>query len=237
MSNLVVKQDRPLHMLLIVVLVTLSLSFSIWLFLDKSHWSFISAKLSGNQQMQRMWEVNRNLEDENIQLKDQVLWLERTAKIDKEASQELRKELVRLQDEFYKLKGELEFYQGIMASTQDSKGLNVQGLYLENFGKENLYRYRLILTNVTKTNQVAEGIAHVTLEGEADGKRLKYDFQEIAGSVEVDWEFKFKNFKRFEGNIIIPDGFNPSRITVELSTKGKHRKIIERTFDWLSLIS
>ncbi len=237
MSKLVVKQDRPLHMLLIVVVVTISLSFSIWLYLDKSHWSFILAKLSGNQQMQQMWQVNRRLEEDNTQLKDRVLWLERTAEIDKQASQELRQELVRLQDEFYKLKGELEFYQGIMASTQDSKGLNVQGLYLENFGRDNHYRYRLILTNVTKANHVAEGIAHVTLEGEANGKTLKYDFQDIAGPGETDWEFKFKNFKRFEGNIMIPDGFNPSRITVELSTKGKRRKIIERTFDWLNLIS
>ena len=163
--------------------------------------------------------------------------LERNAKIDKQVTKDLKNEFVRLQNEFYKLKGELEFYQGIMASTQDSKGLNVQGMRLETLGEKNAYRYRLILTNVTKNDRLATGVAKITLEGESGGKVVKYEISELAASSDARLEFEFKNFKRLEGNIMLPDGFNPLRITVELSSKDNRKKIIEKTFDWLSLIS
>ena len=59
MSRLVVKQNKPLHNLLWIVLIALSIAFGIWFLLDKSHWSYISSRLSGNQQMQKVWEENR----------------------------------------------------------------------------------------------------------------------------------------------------------------------------------
>ncbi len=237
MKNLVIKQDRPLHMLLALAAAIVLLSTLTWLVLDKSHWAFIMAKLSGNQHMREILQVNRELEDENKKLKDKVLWLERNRGIDKEATMGLRDQLVKLQDDFYKQKGELEFYNGIMSTTQYSLGLNVQGLHIENIGDDNIYRYRLILTNVTKSDKIIEGTAHIVVIGELGGKKQKYSFGEISASEENKWKFKFKNFKRFEGNIVLPEGFSPKRVAVELLSKGKREKMAERSFEWLNIVS
>ena len=74
MNNLVVKPHRPLHTLLVLVLAIVVISGLTWLILDKSHWAFITARLTGNQQMREILQINRQLESENEELHDRVLW-------------------------------------------------------------------------------------------------------------------------------------------------------------------
>ena len=238
MSNLVVKQDRPLHMVLIFVASIVLLSTATWLILDKSHWAFIMAKITGNQQMREILQINRQLEKDNEELKDQVLWLERNRDIDKQTLVEIRDQLVKLQDEFYKQKGELEFYKGIMATTENSLGLNVQGLYVENLDNNNLFRYRIILTNVTKSDKTVEGDAAIIFYGDStDGSATKLNLADISSPEKKNWKIKFKNFMRLEGNFILPDGFLPKRVNVSLLSKGKREKMAEGSFEWANVVN
>ncbi|MDX1518730.1 MAG: DUF6776 family protein [Gammaproteobacteria bacterium] len=238
MTNLVVKQHRPLQLLLTVVVISLVISTTIWLFLDESHWEYIEARLDGNQQAGQMWQINRQLEQENRRLKDRVLMLEQTAEIDKQASTHLREQVVNLQDQFYKLKAELEFYKEILSATQHSQGLNVQGLYIEALAMDQTYRYRLVLTNVAKNDQEVEGVIRMTLEGNMEGVRKTLNVSDLAGSAPGTWNYTFRNFKRFEGDIKLPAGFIPQRVTVQLSPKGSSgRGTVEKSFDWPDLTS
>ena len=238
MANLVVKQHRPLQLLLTVVVISFFISTTIWLLLDESHWDYIEARLSGNEKVGQMWQINRQLEDENSRLRDRVVMLEQTAEIDRKASIHLRDQVVKLQDQFYQLKAELEFYKGILSATQDSNGLNVQGLYIEALAIDQTYRYRLVLTNVAKNDQEVEGIIRMTLEGDMDGARKILNITELAGkNREESWEYKFRNFKRFEGDIKLPTGFIPQRVTVQLTPKSPGRSKVEKSFDWPNLTS
>jgi len=237
MANLVIKQHRPLQLLLTVVVISFFISTTIWLLLDESHWDYIEARLSGNEKVGQLWQINRRLEAENSRLRDKVLMLEQSAEIDKQASVQLREQVVNLQDQFYKLKAELEFYKGILSATQDSKGLHVQGLYIEALAIDQAYRYRLVLTNVAKNDQEVEGIISMTLEGDMDGMRKTLNVSELAGNTQDSWEYKFRNFKRFEGDIKLPAGFIPQRVTVQLSPKGTGRIVVEKSFDWPNLTS
>ena len=235
MNNLVIKQDRPLHMVLVFVASIVLLSTVTWLILDKSHWAFIMAKITGNQQMREILQINRQLEKENEELRDKVLWLERNSDIDKQTLIGIRDQLVNLQDEFYKQKGELEFYKGIMSTTENSLGLNIQGLYIESL-ETNLYRYRIILTNVTKSDKTIEGNATIMFYGKSsDGAAKKLNLKDISTPERKNWKFKFKNFMRLEGSFTVPDGFVPNRINVSLISKGKQEKIAERSFEWSSV--
>lgn len=237
MKNLVIKQHRPLQLILTVVVISVAISTSIWLILDESHWDYIQGRISGNEKVGHMWQVNRELEEENHKLKDRVLMLEQTAEIDKQASAKLRDEVVNLQDQFYKLKAELEFYKGILSATQESRGLNVQGLYIEALAVDQTYRYRLVLTNVAKNGHEVEGIINMTLEGDINGAKTVLDVGELSGISGDAWTFRFRNFKRFEGDIKLPTGFIPQRVTVQLVPKGNSQSRIERSFDWPNLMS
>ena len=41
--------------------------------------------------------------------------------------------------------------------------------------------------------------------------------------------FKFKYFQNFEGDLIIPDGFVPSRVNVKVTS---NRVSLDKTFSW-----
>ena len=232
MSKLVVKKHRPFEIILIVVLFSITTSVLIWLFLDENHWRFIKSRLSQSEDSRLLWDVNQSLETENKQLREKVVILERSTQIDNQAASSLQIDIKLLQDEVYRLKGELEFYEGIMSATTDSKGLNIQGLHIQSTAEERLFHFKLVLTNVAKSDKIVEVTVGMSFEG-MNGKEsqvLSLD-RVITGST-LDRDIKFKNFERIEGNLNFPEGFKPLRVMIDLRQKGAQKSTIKRVFEW-----
>jgi hypothetical protein len=231
MSRLVVKTHRPLQKILAVIILSIAIILLVWGLLEKGQWNYIRAQLASSEESKLLWGVNRSLEGENAELRENLILLERASQIDVETIAELQNAIRNLQEEVYSLKGELEFYQGIMESTRDSKGLNVQGLHIETV-TQHKYRFKLILTHVTKNDMVAEGRADLSLEGMRNGKRQILNLEEVTHEQPIDLTFKFRHFKRFEGHLTLPDGFEPLRVVVQLQLSGKDKSKIEKVFEW-----
>ena len=232
MPKLVVKKHRPLEIILAAVAFSTIFSLAVWLLLDANHWNYIKSRLLQSEESRELWDINQELEAENKKLKEQVVMLERSNQIDNQVAVKLQSQIRSMQDELYTLKGELEFYQGIMSSTTDSKGLNVQGLHVESTTEKQMYNFKLVLTNVAKSGRVTEVTMDMSIEGmnEAGSKVLSLD-QVIAGN-QLNREIKFKNFKRIEGSLSFPDGFKPLRVVVDLQQKGYKNSTIQKIFDW-----
>lgn len=232
MPKLVVKKHRPFEIILAVVLFSTAVSVVIWLLLDANHWRFIKSQLTQSEDSRLLWEVNQSLDLENKQLREKVVILERSTQIDNQAAARLQNDIKSLQDQLYRLKGELEFYEGIMSATTDSKGLNIQGLHIEATDQESLYHFKLVLTNVAKNDKVVEVTMDMSIEGmnKAGSQVLTLD-QVIAGSA-LNREIKFKNFERIEGNLNFPVGFKPLRAVVDLRQKGARKSTVKRVFEW-----
>jgi hypothetical protein len=231
LAHLIVKHHRPYQITAIVIIFSLVLSVSILFFIDDSHWTYIKSRISIGQQSRQLWDTNRNLVKENDRLHERIVMLERTTQIDSQAAAELHEDIKGLQDEIYKLKGELEFYQGIMSSTGSLKGLSVQGLLVKRL-TDNNYQFKLILTHVSKNDKLAEGDVEIILEGLQDGVARGINIIELVINPSFDLSFKFKNFKRFEGNIMTPEGFDPLRVIVKLHPKDAKLTMIKRVFNW-----
>lgn len=232
MSKLVVKKHRPLEIILAAIIFSTVFSVGVWLFLDANHWSFIKNSLLQSKESRLLWDVNQGLEAENKQLHEQVVMLERSNQIDSQVAASLQNEIRTLQDQVYLLKGELEFYQGIMSATTESKGLNVQGLHIESTDQEGLYRFKLVLTNVAKSDRVVEVTMDMSIEGmnEAGSRVLSLD--EVTVGKELKREIKFKNFERIEGSLNFPKGFQPLRVVVDIRQKGLQNSTIQKIFEW-----
>lgn len=232
MSKLVVRKHRPLEIILAVVAFSTLFSLAVWLLLDANHWSYIKSRITQSKESHSLWQANQSLEEENKQLKEQVVMLQRSNQIDNQVAVKLQTQIRALQDQLYTLKEELEFYQGIMSSTTGSKGLNVQGLRVESTAERQMYHFKLVLTNVAKSDKVAEVTVDMSIEGknEAGSKILSFD-QVIAGN-QLNRKVKFKNFKRIEGSFSFPDGFKPLRVIVDIQQQGYKKSTIQKIFDW-----
>jgi hypothetical protein len=232
MSKLVIKKHRPLEIILTVILFSGIISAAMWLLLDANHWQTIKNRFSQSEDLRLMWAVNQSLETENKQLRDRVTILERLTQVDNQAAANLQNNIQTLQDQVYLLKGELEFYEGIMTATTDSKGLNIQGLDIQTIEQDRLYSFKLILTNVAKSDNIIEVTMDMTVVGMNKAGSLILSMEEVVAGGKLNRDIKFKNFERIEGNLNFPEGFKPLRVVVDLRQKGAQKSTVKRVFEW-----
>ena len=232
MSRLVVKKHRPLEILLFCLLFSISISVLVWLLLDATHWGVIKSRFLKGREASMLWQENRKLKYENQALGEKIIMLQRLAHVDNETAASLQNEIRNLQDTVYELKGELEFYQGIMVSTTGSNGLNIQGLRIDTTEQRNVYRYKLILTNVAKSDRVINVIMDMLFEGFQDSNTKILSLHQVATGDLFSKEISFKNFERIEGSVTFPDGFVPMRVIVDLRQKGVSKTTVQRVFEW-----
>ena len=233
MPQLVVKSHRPWQFALAVIFLSAFAAVVTWLLLDYAHWSVIQDRARLNEDYTQLRGVNRDLEQENQRLREKVLALEQTTRLDKQTASLLQNELAALQDEIHRLKGELEFYQGIMESTRDTEGLNIYGVHVRPLSMERSFMLRLVLTHVVKGDKVAQGRLEVLIEGvDKEGAVRRFSLNELSIDEMPPLEFEFKNFKRFERNLTLPSGFEPLRIFVQILPRSGKQAVISKVFEW-----
>lgn len=232
MSSLVVKTHRPWQFAAVIIVLSMFLATLTWLMLDKSHWSVIYNRIGENQDWKHLWEVNQSLQEERVGLQEKVLMLERTTSVDKQTAALLQDEIKALQESIYTLKGELEFYQGIMDATRDAKGLNIHGIYIEALAPARTYRLKLVLTHMVRGNVRAEGRMSIFVVGMQNENEAQLELKDIAIGEALDLSYKLRSFKRFETRLLLPEDFTADRVVIELKPKRKKQAMIREAFDW-----
>ena len=165
-------------------------------------------------------------------LQERVLMLERTTSVDKQTAALLQDEIKSLQENIYSLKGELEFYRGIMDATRDANGLSIHGIYIEPLAKARIFRLKLVLTHVAKANIVAEGTMAISIDGRQNGIQQQLKIEDIAAGEAINMAYNLRSFKRFETKLVLPKGYIPERVIVELKPKSQNQVMIREVFDW-----
>jgi hypothetical protein len=174
--------------------------------------------------------ILHQLEKQNSELNDRIIMLEQTTRLDKETAVLLQKDMIALQDQIYKLKRELEFYQGVMDSARKTVGLDIHGLFIEPSSRKNWYLLKLVLTHVSKNDTVMKGSFAVTIEGVSNGQRQQLDLASLLDK-KTDFGFEIKSFKRLEYEFQLADGFVADHVMVQIRpTSGE--PAISKTYDW-----
>ncbi len=237
MSKLVIKQHRPLEIVLVVILLGMICAVLGWVLLEEWHWDSIKQQLSDNQQMELLWGVNQTLEKDNATLTKKVIMLERSMQVDNEVAIKLQADIRLLQEDIYKLKAELEFYEGIMSIAPNTKGLSVQGLHIEKTEQEQVFRFKLILTNVVRSDKAVAAQFALSVEGKTnEGTKILALKDILIGNDDLlKGGIKLKNFERIEGSLEFPPGFKPLRVIVTLQQKGVKKSRVKKVFDWTIL--
>jgi len=232
MPKLIVEKHEPLVIILVAGLLSALVSVVIWLLLDANHWHAIKNQLIRSEKYRLLWDVNQRLNIDNKQLREEIVILERLTDIDIQAAARSQDDLKALQDQIYHINGELEFYEGIMSATTDFKGLNIQGLHIEGTEQENFYNFKLVLTNVAKSDKIIEVTMTMTIEGMSETGPQILSFDEMGADNKYLRQIKFKNFERIEGNLIFPERFKPLRVVVDLRQKKMKKSAAIRVFEW-----
>lgn len=168
----------------------------------------------------------------NTQLREQMAVLERSSQIEQEAYKQLEGTVNGLQDEILELKEELAFYRGIVSPGNAQAGLNLQTFELSPTLIERKYRYKLVLTQVLSNGVVAYGNISFSVEGSKEGQPMEYTLAQLS-DLNKELRFRFKYFQAFEGDLVLPEGFIPSKVNLVVKPRSRKHKQLTKSINWM----
>ena len=173
------------------------------------------------------------LQDEIATLEQEVTLLEKHRDIDREAYKEVEGSLTELQSKIQEQRDAIAFYRGIVSPSDGNSGLRVQDLRLTRGKEERAFNLRLVLIQAMKHDRKVSGNVNLSIEGSEDGVETVYTFgQLVPPDADKGWAFSFRYFQDFDRQLVLPDGFTPERIRVEVRSKTRSIASIEESFAW-----
>ncbi len=175
------------------------------------------------------------LQDEIATLEQEVTLLEKHREIDREAYKDVEASLTELQSKIQEQRDAIAFYRGIVSPSDGKSGLRVQDLRLTRGKEEREFNLRLVLIQAMKHDRKVSGNVNLSIEGSEDGVETVYTFgQLVPPDADKGWAFSFRYFQDFDRQLVLPDGFTPERIRVEVRSKTRSISSIEESFAWVT---
>ena len=173
------------------------------------------------------------LDDEIEVLKQEVALLETHREIDREAYKEVEASLIGLQSKIVEQQDAIAFYRGIVSPADGKPGLRVQDFKLTRGGEEREFNLRLVLVQAMKHDRKVSGDVSVSVEGSEDGELKSYALTDLLpADADSAWPFSFRYFQDFDRQLVLPDGFTPERVHVEVRSRTRSISSIEESFAW-----
>ena len=175
----------------------------------------------------------RDLEDEIVALKQEIELQKTHRQVEQAAYKEIEASLGTLETKIQEQSDAIAFYRGIISPADGGRGLRVQDLRLSPGKEERQYNVRLVLVQVKQHDRSVSGTVGFTLEGEQDGEARTYTLDQLLPpDADSSWPFAFRYFQDFDRQLVLPAGFSPERINIEVRSKTKSVASVKETFPW-----
>ena len=214
----------------VLMLLAIVLASGLGTFFGGKYYSGIeneALSLERNSLQQRNYE----LEQEKKTLSEKYAVLERSIHIDKGAYKDVEKSLRVLEQEMLELKEEVVFYRGIVSPKETAAGLYITSFKINPISDNAGYHMKLVLSQVKKNTRTIYGDARIYIDGILNGEPRQLQLSDIAGKKHHSLKMKFKYFQNLELDIVLPAGFVPSSVLVDLKPTGKS-KGLKKTYSW-----
>jgi hypothetical protein len=174
-----------------------------------------------------------NLAERNDALRREVAALRTSRAVADEAHMRVRRMLVDLENEVQRQREELDFYRTIVSPDDGVAGLRIQDFTVSAGAEGRLYRMQLVLVQAAKHDTPVSGVVNFSLEGASDGQPATFAASDLSPQAENSpLGFSFRYFKDLEQDVLLPAGFVPDRVVVEVSPEGDPERVIRQSFDW-----
>ncbi|MEJ2790489.1 MULTISPECIES: DUF6776 family protein [unclassified Pseudoxanthomonas] len=155
--------------------------------------------------------------------------LSRSDQISRAANAEVQDALAERDEEIAALRADVAFYERLVGSTSQRKGLSV---HVAEFAPEagGTWRYQIMLTQTLNRGAISQGQMRFTVEGVREGKLAAVQWDELHQQRSAPGQtYSFRYFQQLDGNVMLPPGFTPQRVKVTLNGGDA---AVEQAFDW-----
>ncbi|MDP2535848.1 DUF6776 family protein [Alteromonas stellipolaris] len=154
------------------------------------------------------------LVSENNQYVTQVNQLEVALQLTELEKKSIAEQLNNVQAEQAELQQQLAFYQRIMAPETTQDGFVIEGVEVVSLPEPNQFQMRFVVLQQRQNKALVKGKLAVTLVGEREGKEYTVTIGEPE-FIQQEIEYRFKYFQAINTSFTLPDGFQPTSITLE----------------------
>jgi hypothetical protein len=164
--------------------------------------------------------------EELLELRQRVTTLRRSDQISRSANVELQATLAERDEEISGLRADVAFYERLVGSTGQRRGLNAHEVV---FAPEaaGTWHYTITLTQNLNRGAISKGTMRFAVEGVRAGKLAGIKWDELLQKPGAPGQpFSFRYFQQLEGSVMLPAGFTPQRVRVQLNGGS------DQVFDW-----
>ncbi|GGA87488.1 hypothetical protein GCM10011521_27360 [Arenimonas soli] len=216
------------------VRVLLAIGLALWVASLVAVWMLASERAApGRDQLRQELKLTSERaarsEDVARQLRQNVATLRRSDQISRAANTELQATLAEREEEVSALRADVAFYERLVGATGQRRGLSVHDAV---FARESggTWRYTVTLTQNLNRGAISKGEARMSVEGVSEGRLVNLGWAELLQKPDATGQpFSFRYFQQLEGSVMLPEGFTPQRVRVQLRSGGS---TVEQAFPW-----
>ena len=151
------------------------------------------------------------------ELRRQIAIFETSRRIHQETYSQIQANLADLQARIQSQEEELMVYRGIVSPQDGASGLRIQSLAVTPTDSERHYVVRLVLVQAIVHSRRVAGTVKLHVEGVQDGQMTLLDAADLVPDrTSYDMAYEFRYFQGLECELLLPVGFEPGRIRVEI---------------------
>ena len=177
----------------------------------------------------------RTLEAENARQRTQLEAAEVARRVDREGYKQVERSLGDMQSQIARLNQDLSFYRGLV-QPDSLVHVKVQQMQIvpdaAGPGDAGQYRLKFVLMQTGKPASVVAGSAAIVVDGLLHGKPVNLSFAELSPNRRASLAYSFRYFEDFDELIRLPQGFEPTRIGVEIHSGKDSSHSFRQAFVW-----
>ena len=176
----------------------------------------------------------RALEAENVRQRTQLEAAEVARRVDREGYKQVERSLGDMQSQIARLNQDLSFYRGLVQpdSLVHVKVQQMQIVPDAGAGEAGQYHLKFVLMQTGKPASVVAGSAAIVVDGLLHGKPVSLSFAELSPNRRASLAYSFRYFEDFDELIRLPQGFDPTRIGVEIHSGKDSSHGFRQAFVW-----
>jgi hypothetical protein len=160
------------------------------------------------------------------------------AEVDRQAGEEMRKRVLDLREEKAALQRDIDVYR-IMTSDKNKnpKGISF-GVFSVTALPDNKHQLKLVIQKLAEGDDEFTGQLQFKVVGQREGQETKISLHELvvakvgAEPLTENIPLNFKFFQNIETDIVLPEGFVPSRVELVVKSETRNPVTVEGQLEW-----
>ena len=171
-------------------------------------------------------------EAEVTRLRREVAELDTLKVAQERERQEVSRTIGELQAEVARQSQQLEFLRGVVGRAGPAAEVTIRQVRVIASAAPGRYRLRIALAQPVRPDRTVAGSVRVGVEGQRGGRTVRLDLREVTAQRVAQLPYRFQYFENIEVEIVLPNGFSPERVVVDVRPAGRNVPPAAQTVLW-----